>query len=66
MVAEKRILSRKDGVILLKAAEEIDRYGHTEITCPLCGGELQLDMLGTSYTIRCEREGCAELTSRGI
>jgi hypothetical protein len=53
-------------MFLSQVAEEIGRYGYTELKCPICECEFKLDSLGTSYVLRCETDGCLKFTSRGI
>ena len=53
-------------LFLSQVAEEIGRYGVTEIKCPVCGGRFTLQHMGSSYVLRCETDNCLKLTSRGI
>jgi hypothetical protein len=49
-----------------RAAEELAYYGRTEVRCLVCGGELVVEELGSSYLVRCKQENRVITTSRGI
>jgi hypothetical protein len=49
-----------------RAAEEIERYGVTELRCLACGGELAIENAGSSYRVVCRMEKRVLSTSRGI
>jgi hypothetical protein len=49
-----------------KAFEEYEATGATSRRCLRCGGRLLFFDAGSAYQIRCERDGCFTLTSRGI
>jgi len=49
-----------------KVAEDFGRYGKTDEVCPICGNPFVFEQFGNSYELRCETDGCSEITSRGI
>jgi hypothetical protein len=49
-----------------RAAEELAYYGQTEVRCLICGGELEVEEIGSSYLVRCKQENRVISTSRGI
>ena len=53
-------------IFLSQVAEDLGRYGHTDIKCPECDGEFSILVTGSSYEIRCETDDCIKFTSRGI
>jgi hypothetical protein len=49
-----------------RAAEDLARRGETDLRCLICGGELVVEEVGTSYLVRCKPENRVISTSRGI
>jgi hypothetical protein len=52
--------------ILIKAATDFGIHGETEIKCPRCGNEIELDIMGTSYDVKCKTRDCISAAFRGI
>lgn len=48
------------------AAEELARFGSTQLRCLSCGGELVVEDVGSSYKVICRGEQRIISTSRGI
>jgi hypothetical protein len=49
-----------------RASEELAYHGKTDVRCLACGGELVVEMFGSSYLVRCKQENRVITTSRGI
>ena len=63
---EEREITDEEMRHAFAAIREWRLIGKTDHKCPLCGGELRFLVVGNSYEIRCEKDGCFKLTSRGL
>ena len=48
------------------AAAGIARHGRTDLRCLVCGGDLVVEDVGTSYMVHCTKENRVIATARGI
>lgn len=58
--------AEKEGVHVAEAARDLSATGRTGRRCLRCGGELAIEVRGTSYRVWCRGEGIVLMTSRGI
>lgn len=49
-----------------EALEQMRISGSSDIVCLRCGARYVFEDHGTGYIIRCQTEGCFEVTVRGI
>ena len=66
-MAVERDLTEQEEKIIGKAVDEFEKYGKTNITCPICNGKLAYDgnRYYSSFTILCEN--CGDIYSlRGL
>ncbi|NLB62009.1 MAG: hypothetical protein GX802_06315 [Clostridiales bacterium] len=59
-------LTQNEIKILLQAATESNYADEISVKCPRCGSKIIIIEYEKSYVVRCEKEGCIEMTSRGI
>ncbi len=58
-------LTEEEYKIIYAAVYELDKYGKTNIRCPICNGKINCITINSSYEILCENCGTLE-TGRGI
>ena len=52
--------------LLVKAATDFGNTGKTDKRCSRCGNEILLEMLGTSFEVKCKTPNCIKASFRGI
>ncbi len=63
---DEREMTEEEADYVEDAMREWKLMGKTQCKCPWCGGDLRFLIVGNSYQIRCEHDGCFDLVSRGL